>query len=79
MAHPRPWYYIGWNRNPSAVRLQQLLAHVGLERLVLKGPRLHNHLAESWIWSDTAWRLTPRARVAQYHVYEVTPRSPPGG
>ena len=79
VAHPRPWYYIGWNRNPSAVRLQRLLAHVGLERLVLKGPRLHNHLAESWIWSDKAWLLKPRARVAQYHVYEVTPRSPPGG
>ena len=77
-AHPRPWYYIGWNRSPAAVRLQELLGHVGLERLVLKGPRLHNHLEESWIWSDSSWRLTPLVRVAQYHVYEVTPHTQPG-
>ena len=53
--------------------------YVGLGALMRKGPELHNHLGESWIWSDDSWRLIPRAQVAQYHVYEVTPRTPPGG
>jgi Dolichyl-phosphate-mannose-protein mannosyltransferase len=74
-----PWYYIGWDRNPSALQLQRLLGYVGLGALMRRGPELHNHLEESWIWSDDSWRLIPRAQVAQYHVYEVTPRTPPGG
>jgi hypothetical protein len=76
---PEPWYYIGWERNPSALRLQRLLEHLGLGGLMREGPELHNHLEESWIWSDDSWRLIPQGQVAQYHVYEVTPRSPPGG
>jgi 4-amino-4-deoxy-L-arabinose transferase-like glycosyltransferase len=74
-----PWYYIGWERNPSAVRLGQLLGYVGLDRLLRQGPELHNHLEESWIWSDDSWRLILRRQEAQYRVYEVTPRPPPGG
>ena len=49
---------------------------MGLERLVLKGPTLHNHLAESWIWFDRSLWLTPRDTVGQYYLYEVSPRSP---
>ncbi len=75
MRRPKPWYYIGWDRNPSALRLQRLLGYVGLGDLMRKGPELHNHLEESWIWSDESWRLIPRGQVAQYQVYEVTPRS----
>ena len=72
---PEPRYYIGWEENPAAVRLQRLMGSLGLAHLMSKGPKLHNHLEESWIWSDDSWLLTRRGQVAQYQVYEVTPRS----
>jgi hypothetical protein len=72
---PAPWYLIGWTYNPAALSLQRLLRPVGLERLVRKGPQLHNHLAGSWIWHDRSLTLTPRDRLGQYHVYEVSARS----
>jgi hypothetical protein len=76
---PGPRYYIGWEENPAALRLQRLMESLGLAGLMSQGPKLHNHLEESWIWSDDAWRLTRRGQVAQYQVYEVTPRPLPGG
>jgi hypothetical protein len=69
---PRPWYFIGWTLNPAAVRLQRLLEHLGLGSL---GPRLHSHLAASWIWQDRSLTLSPRDRLGQYYLYEVTPQS----
>ena len=72
---PRPWYYVGWTFNPAAVRLRQLLGSLSLESVMRKGPRLHNHLAGSWIWQDRSLTLSPRDRIGQYYVYEVSPRS----
>jgi hypothetical protein len=71
---PRPWYFVGWTYNPAALRLQQLLGTLSLERLVLKGPRLHNHLAGSWIWNDRSVTLSPSDRLGQYFAYELSPR-----
>jgi hypothetical protein len=51
------------------------MGSLGFAHLMSKGPKLHNHLEESWIWSDDSWLLTRRGQVAQYQVYEVTPRS----
>jgi hypothetical protein len=70
---PRPWIYIGWELNPAALRLKALLEVAGLERLLLSGPSLHNHLAGSWIWYDRSLQLVPREHRGRYYVYEVIP------
>jgi hypothetical protein len=72
MQQPRPWYFVGWTFNPPAVRLGRLLGRLSLGSL---GPRLHNHLAGSWIWQDRSLTLSPRDHTGQYYVYEVSPRS----
>lgn len=69
---PRPWYLVGWTFNPAAVRLQRLLGPLGLGSL---GPRLHNHLAGTWVWQDRSLTLNPRDHMGQYYVYEVSPQS----
>ena len=75
---PEPWEYIGWTYNPAALRLQRLLAVVGLAPR-LPGAELHNHLTGSWIWHDSTLRLTPIDQVGQYHVYQVSPRTRAAG
>jgi Dolichyl-phosphate-mannose-protein mannosyltransferase len=72
---PHPWYFVGWTFNPAAIRLQQLLGRLSLGPLMQKGPRLHNHLAGSWIWHDRSLTLRPTDHMGRYYVYEVSQRS----
>jgi hypothetical protein len=74
----QPWYYVGWSYNPAALRLERLLRLVGGEALMLKGRRLHDHLAGSWIWHDRSLALSHAIGVGQYQVYRVTVKSPDG-
>jgi hypothetical protein len=72
---PYPWYFVGWTFNPAAIRLQRLLGRLNVGPLMQKGPRLHNHLAGSWIWNDRSLTLSPMYHMGRYYVYEVSPRS----
>ena len=69
----RPWFYVGWTFNPSAISLQRLLRSLKLRSLLQKGPRLHNHLAGSWVWHDQSLTLTPRDHLGRYYLYQVIP------
>ncbi len=71
---PKPWIYLGWHYSPPALRLQELLQHVGLGGGGATGPKLHDHLAGSWIWQDSTITRTPVDSQGQYHAFELGSR-----
>jgi hypothetical protein len=67
--------YVGWTILPSLHNAAQLLEELGLGGYseLLLGAGVRDHLSESWLWSDPAFRLSYVIQREQYMVYEVNP------
>lgn len=75
----QPWYYVGWSYNPVMLRVRGLLEEVGID--LLGDPRntgWHDHLAGSWIWTDSSLTRREVGGEGQYRVFRILRDVQPG-